>query len=138
MNCSCCLTQLDLHLFTFGEQMRYQTIATISTLHMTFNIYLFIQLCRVFFVVHRLSLVAVSQGHSLLRYTGFLLQWLLLQSMTAWRSGFSSCSTGSQQLWCVGLVAPWHVGSVFGPGTERLSPALAERFLTTGPLGESL
>ena len=54
---------------------------------------------------HRLSLVSVSGGSSLLAVHGFSLWWLLL-----------SYSMGSrvrelQQLWRVGLVAPWHVES---------------------------
>ena len=35
------------------------------------------------------------------------------------------------------LVAPWHVGFFPGPGIESMSPALAGRFLTTGPPGNS-
>ena len=43
---------------------------------------------------------------------GLLLSWLLL----LWRmgsrcTGFSSCSTWAQQLWCEDLVAPQNVGS---------------------------
>ena len=91
MNCSCCLTQLDLHLFTFGEQMHYQTIAAIFTLHMTFHSYLFIQLaalgllcgaqafsgCRgpgLLFEVHRLLLAVASLAAHDLWALG--LQWL--------------------------------------------------------------
>ena len=39
-----------------------------------------------------------------------------------------------QELWCRGLVAPWHVGSSW-TGIEPVSPALAGGFLTTGPPG---
>ena len=48
----------------------------------------------VFVAVRRLSLVAASGGYSLLRYTGFLLQWLLLLQSTGSRHvGFSSCGS---------------------------------------------
>ena len=70
------------------------------------------------------SLVAVSGGYSSLQCAGFSLRWLLLlRSMGSRHAGFSSCGTRAkqlqlagcrvqaQQLWCMGLVAPWHVGS---------------------------
>ena len=70
------------------------------------------------------SLVAASRGYSLLWCTGFSWRWLLLLWSTGSRhAGFSSCGTWAQQLWladsraqaqqlwCTGLVAPWHVGS---------------------------
>ena len=72
----------------------------------------------------RLSLVATSGGYSSLWCVGFSLQWLLLlRSVGSRRTGFSSCGTWAQQLWLMGprvqaqqlwrmgLVAPWHVGS---------------------------
>ena len=66
----------------------------------------------VFVAVHGLSLVAVREGYSLLWCTGFSLQWLLLLwSMGSRCTGFSSCGTRAQQLWCTGLAALWHVGS---------------------------
>ena len=100
-------------------------------------IFIFIWLCWVFIAARRLSLVVASGGYSSLRCTGFSLQWLLLsQSMGSKRAGFNICSTralehvgfsscgtwaqklwltGSraqaQKLWCMGLDAPWHVGS---------------------------
>ena len=47
------------------------------------------------------------------------------------------CCTQAQYLWCMGLVAPQHVGS---PRTraQTVSPELAGRFLTTAPPGKSL
>ena len=55
---------------------------------------------------------AVSGGYSLLWCTGFSLRWLLLLQSTGSRCvGFSSCGTGAQQLWHMGLVALQHVGS---------------------------
>ena len=48
---------------------------------------------------------------------------------------FSRYCTWAQQLWCKGLVALWHVGSS-QPRIKLMSPALAVRFLTTGPPGK--
>ena len=51
----------------------------------------------VFVAVCGLSLVAVSEGYSLLQCAGFSLQWLLLlRSMGSGHAGFSSCSTWAQ------------------------------------------
>ena len=61
-----------------------------------------------------LSLVAASGGYSSLQYTGFSLQWLLLLQ-----------STGSR---CVGLVAPWHVGSSWTSVQTRV-PCTGRRVL---------
>ena len=87
-----------------------------------------------------LSLVAVSQGFSLLR--GFSLRWpFLLQSTGSRLEGFSRCGTWAQQLgsrvwaqysWHGGLVAPRHVGSSWTQ-IEPVSPALAGEFSTTSP-----
>ena len=91
-----------------------------------FLIYLFIYLWLhwVFIALHQLSLVAASGDSSALRCAGFSLRWLLLLQTTGSRHpGFSSCGTRAQQLWlmgsrvhaqqlwCIGLVAPRHVGS---------------------------
>ena len=78
----------------------------------------------VFVATQGLSLVAASRGYSSLRCAGFSLRsLLLLRSRGSRRTGFSSCGTWAQQLWLVGsraqaqqlwrmgLVAPWHVGS---------------------------
>ena len=59
--------------------------------------------------VRRLSLVAASRGYSLVEVCGFLIA-----------AGFSSCG-----------MAMWNL---LGPGIEPASPALADGFLTTGPL----
>ena len=61
-------------------------------------IYLFIFWLRwVFVVVHGLSLVAVSRGHSSLLCAGLSLWWLLLlQSMGSRCTGLSSCGTWTQ------------------------------------------
>ena len=47
-----------------------------------------------------------------------------------WCEGFSCC--GAQALEPVGLVAPWHVESLW-TGIEPRYHALAGRFVTTGP-----
>ena len=70
------------------------------------------------------SLVSASGGYSQLQCAGFSLRWLLLlRSTGSRRMGFSSCGTWAQylwlvgsraqaqQLWRMGLVAPWHLGS---------------------------
>ena len=55
---------------------------------------------------------AASGGYSSLWCAGFSLRWLLLLWSTGSRcAGFSSCGTHAQQLWCMGLGAPWQVGS---------------------------
>ena len=92
-----------------------------------FKYYLFILffwLRWVFVAACRLSLVAASRGHSLLRCAGFSLRWLLLlRSTGSRRMGFSNCGAQAQQLqlagsraqaqqlWRTGSVAPRHVGS---------------------------
>ena len=60
---------------------------------------------------------AWALGYSGFRSCSLWPQWLLLSGSRA----------QAQWLWCVGLVALWHVGS----GIEPLSPALAGRFFTT-------
>ena len=87
--------------------------------------YLFIFGCVGSSLLHTgfLQFVA-SGGYSLLWCACFLLRWLLLLwSMGSRHAGFNSCGTRAQQLWlvgsrlqaqqlwCKGLVAPWHVGS---------------------------
>ena len=59
-------------------------------------------------------------------------------------AGFSSCGTWAQQLQCTGSVVVAHglscpaaMWDLPGPGIEPVSPALAGRFLTTGPPGKS-
>ena len=86
--------------------------------------FIYLWLHWVFVAALRLSLVAASGGYSSLRCAGFSLWWLfLLQSMGSRHAGFSSFGTWAQQLWlagsraqaqqlwCTGLVVPWHVVS---------------------------
>ena len=59
-----------------------------------FHLFIYFWLQWVSVAAHGLSLVVASRGYSLLRCTGFSLQWLLLlQSMGSRRAGFSSCGT---------------------------------------------
>ena len=69
-------------------------------------------LCWVFVDARVLSLAAVSGG---LLFN--VVRRLLIAEASPVAEhrpevlGHSTCSTHSQQLWCTGLVAPWHVGS---------------------------
>ena len=90
-----------------------------------FKFLLFIWLCWVFVAARRLSLVAVSGGYSLLAVCGLpiAVASLVLEHRFwgSWASivvtcGLSSCwllssRAQTQQLWYMGLVVPWHVGS---------------------------
>ena len=85
-------------------------------------VYLFLHfwLCWVFVVVHGLSLVTASRGHPSLKYTSFLLQWLLLWWSTGCRhvnSGFLvhglSCPVSCENLLDLGSKSP----SPLGPQT---------------------
>ena len=68
-------------------------------------------LCRVFIAVRGPSLAAASEA-TLIAVPGFSLLWLhSLQSTGCQHISFSSCGLWSQQLWCVGVVAPRHVKS---------------------------
>lgn len=81
--------------------------------------YLFIWAVLVSVAARGLSWVAMSRGYSSLRFTG----------SRAW----------AQSLQLTGLVAFWHVQPA--QIRDRIwdgSPALAHRFLTTGPSGKSL
>ena len=55
----------------------------------------------------------------------------------AWSLCLADSRAQAQQLWHMGVVAPWHMeSSLFRD--ETLSPALAGRFLSTVPRGKSL
>ena len=77
-----------------------------------------------YWLLHGVFSNCSEQGYSSLHCTGFLLQWLLLWRRTGWRApSFSSCGmwawqlafpgskAQAQQLWWMGWVAPWHLGS---------------------------
>ena len=72
----------------------------------------------VFFTAQGLCLVVVSRGCSSLRWASVC----CCRARTMGQAGFSSCS-----MW-----------SLLGSGIEPVSPALADRFLTTGSTGKSL
>ena len=88
--------------------------------------WVFVALCGGF-----LSLVASGQGvgYSWFQCASLSLQWLLLLQSTGSRhAGFSRCGT-----WAQLLCSMWDIPI---PGAEPMSPALAGRFLTTGPPGK--
>ena len=104
-------------------------------------LFIYFWLCWVFVAAHGFFLVVVSGGYSSLRCMGFSLQWLLLlQSMGSRRMDFSSRGiwaqqlwlTGSraqaQQLWHMGLVVPWHMGSSRTRARTRV-PCIGRRIL---------
>ena len=97
-------------------------------------LFIYFWLCWVFVAACGLPLVAASRVYSSLRCAGFSLRWLLLlQSTGSRRAGFSSFGTRAQQLqlmgsraqaqqlWLMGLVAPWHVGSSQTRARTRVS-----------------
>ena len=121
------------HSFHFHYAFRCHSHIQVTFIYL-FNFWLH----WIFVAVHRLSLVAVSRGYSLLQYAGFSLWWLLLLWSTGSRHmGFSSC--GSQvlerRLSSCGTQAQLLRGMWDLPrsGIEPMSPALAGRFLTTEP-----
>ena len=104
----------------------------------------------VFVAACGLSLVAASGGYSSLQCVGFSLRWLLfrgalvlgVQASVVVAHRLSSC--GSRALECrlsscgtraSSLCGTWDLP---GPGLKPVSPALAGRFSTTAPPGESL
>ena len=72
-----------------------------------------------------LSLIAVSRGCSLLQWSGFSLQWLLLLQ-----------DTGSR-VWAL-LVAVHGTWDLPRPGMEPMSSVSVGRLSTTGPSGKTL
>ena len=107
-----------------------------------FILFIYFWLRWVFVAAHWLSLVAASGGYSSLRCTGFSLRWLLLlQSMGSRHTGFSSCGMRALELRLSSCGARAQLlGSMWDlprPGLEPVSSALAGRFLTTAPPGNS-
>ena len=107
-----------------------------------FILFIYFWLHCVFVAAHRLSLVSVSGGYSLLWCAGFSLRWFLLLRSTGSRHvGFSSCGLRAleRRLSSCGarvqlLPGMWDLPR---PGLEPMSPALAGGFLTTAPPGKS-
>ena len=79
-------------------------------------------------LLHGLSLTAVSRGCSLAVCTGSSLRWLLLLQSSGSRASrlqqlpLVGSRPQAQQLWLMGLVALWHVGS-FQNRDQTMSPA---------------
>ena len=93
---------------------------------------------------HGLSLVVASGGYSSLWCVGFSLRWfLLLQSTSSRRVGFSSCGSWAQWLWLTasGVVAQGLSCSaacgIFPDQGSNCAPVMAGGFLTTAPPGKS-
>ena len=76
--------------------------------------------------MHRLSLVVASGGYSSLQCWGFSFQWLLL----LWNLGSRALGLHSYDAQAELLHDMWDLP---GPESKPMSPALAGRFLTTGP-----
>ena len=75
-----------------------------------------------------ISIASVSRGYFLLLCAGFSLRWVSCGRAWTLAAGFSSCGA---QAWL-----PHSTRDLPRPGMEPMSPALAGRFLTTGPPGE--
>ena len=106
-------------LFFFGKKKKRSFISFYFGLHW------------VLLAVCGLSLLCQVEATPWLQCAGFLGFWLLLLQNTGSRHmGFNSC--GSLAL------LPRRMCSLPGPGSQPKSPALASRFLTTGPPGKSL
>ena len=114
----------DIYVYTFIKRHQHFLQKFVLIIYSFLKKFIYLWLCWVFIAACGLSLVAASGGYSSLRCMGCSLRWLLLlQSTGSRRVGFSSCGTWAQQLWlpgsgaqtqqlwCTGLVALWHVGS---------------------------
>ena len=75
-----------------------------------------------------ISVASLSRGYFLLLCAGFSLRWRSCGRAWTLGAGFSSCGT---QAWL-----PHSMRDLPRPGMEPMSPALAGRFLTTGPPGK--
>ena len=96
-------------------------------------IFIYFQLCWVFFAVWGLSSAEEVEATLWLWCAGFSFWWLpLLQITGSWHMGFSSCSIWAQQLWHKGLATPQHVKS--SQTRDRTgSPGPEGRFLSAIP-----
>ena len=69
-------------------------------------------LCFVFIATQAFSLIVASKNYcSLVAGLQLSLLWLPLRSTGSRHAGFSICGSRAQELWCMGLAAPRHVGS---------------------------
>ena len=92
------------------------------------KVFVYFWLRWVFVAARRLPLVVVSRGCSLAVVEDSFFWWLLLGTRTRERADFRGCGT---QAWLLrGTQNPP------GPGIEPASPALAGKFLATGPPGK--
>ena len=83
------------------------------------------------YAAHKLSLVAVSGAYFSLRCAGFSLEWLLFSQIL----GSRACRL--QQLWCMGLVALWHVGSSWTRDRTHV-PCIGGQILNPWTIREAL
>ena len=126
------------------QTRRTENIGVLQSLYFFKIICLFVYfwLRWVFVAARGFSLVVASRGYSSLQRTGFSLRWLLLLwSMGSRHAGFSCCGTRAQQLWLtgsraqaqqlwhMGLVAPWHVRSSRTRARTRV-PCIGRRILS--------
>ena len=98
-----------------------------------FFYYYFFWLCWVFIAACRISLVEASGGHSTCRWCAFHCSSFScgaqalgtqasvvvaqgLRSCGSLECGLSRCDAWALQMWCTGLVAPWHVESSWTRG----------------------
>ena len=105
------------------------------------NLFIYFWLHWVFVAARGLSLVAASGGYSSLPWAGFSLWWLLLRSTSSRHAGFGSCGLRTLELRLSSCGARAYlvrgIGDLPRPGLKPVSPALADRFLTTAPPGKS-
>ena len=93
-------------------------------------IYLFIFGCAGSSLLHISFLQLATGGYCLVAVYSLSLQWLLL----LWSMG---PGTHRPSRYNAGTQLPHDIWDLTGPGIEPVSPALTDRFLTTGPPGKS-
>ena len=98
------------YLISYLKLKKLRKVKTAQSLYIYIyiytNIYNFISL-----FLAELGLVAAVGGYSLVAVHRFLIVVASCQAWAPGHSGFSSCSTGVQWLWHIGLVVPQHVES---------------------------
>ena len=82
-----------------------RSLLIICFIYLRFIYVFYFWLCWLFIAVRGLSLVVASRGYSLFPCEGFSSWWHLLLPSMGLRA------LGLQQLWRLGLVVLWHVGS---------------------------
>ena len=114
----------------------------IMILHLFFP-FIYLWLCWVLVATCRLSPVAVSGGYSLIVVQGLLIAVAsLVVECRLYITSFSSCGSWALEHWlssCGTWVSlPCGMWNLTRPRIKLMSPALAGRFLTTGPSGRSV